>query len=272
MLGKLIKNEFINRGKHAASIFIAFLCLSGIVAVMGAINEYGNVQNGFFEFSFALLVIVYGISVVVVVTALLIGALQDFGKRLFKDQGYLTHTLPVKISSIILARMVFDLVLFVAMAIVIPVAVCIATRDFSFFSSLADEIRHMLDHSLPGIHSSVVIIDIILTCVAILVQALAGLWLFNASYAIGHAFNNAKRLMSVIAFCVIGIINWIITYIVGYLTVEKNIFDIKLFVRSTNDDVLALVFLIVMIAVSVASTAIYAVITSYVCKRRLNLE
>ncbi len=272
MLGKLIKNEFINRGKRAASIIIAFLCLSLVVALMGAINEYTYIKNDFFRFSYMLIIVIFSISEVVVVSALLIGALQDFGQRFFKDQGYLTHTLQVKVSSLMLARMVFDLVLFVAIAIIIPLSICIAVRDFSAVSDLFDSIRFSLERSDSGLEASIVIVDVILTFVAILIYALSGLWMFNASYAIGHAFNNAKRLMSVVAFCVIGIINWIITYIVGYLTLEKNIFDIKLFVESTNDDVVAMVFLIVIIAVSAISVAIYAFITSYVCKKRLNLE
>lgn len=270
MLGKLIKNEFINRGKRTASMLIAFVCFSLVVALMGALDEYANIQSGFFQFSYGLIIIIFGISVFVVVAGLLISALQDFGQRLFKEQGYLTHTLPVKVSSLMLARMAFDLVLIVAIAIVVPLSICIAVRDFAAFSDLFDSIRYMLDRSDSGLEASIVIIDIILTCVSVLMYALSALWMFNASYAIGHAFNNAKRFMSVVAFCVIGIINWIITYIAGYFIVESDIFDV--FSVSSSDDVIAMVSLIVVIAVSAVSVAIYAVITSYVCKRKLNLE
>lgn len=270
MLGKLIKNEFINRGKQAASILIAFLCLGGVVALMGVLHD-GGISNGFFELSYALLVGIFMTMIFVVIAALLIGSFQDFGKRFFKDQGYLTHTLPVKMSSLIIARMVFDLVLFVAMAVFIPIAICIAARDFEFFNTLGSWIRDMLARSSSGLDVSVVILDIILTFVAMLVYVLSSLWMFNASYAIGHAFHNAKRLMSVVAFGVISIINWIFTYIVGYVTVETDIMDI-LYSSTASDEVSIMISLLVMIAISVVSTAIYAVITSYVCKKRLNLE
>ncbi len=268
MLGKLIKNEFINRGKQAASIFIALLCLSCVVAVMSAINEYVYIQNQFFKFSYALLIVVFAVSQYAAVIALLLVSVQDFGKRFFKDQGYLTHTLPVKTSALMLARMVFDLVLIVAIAIFIPLAICIAIRNFSFFSEIGNGIKEMLETRYSGVfEASVVIIDVILICVTFLILSLASLWMFNASYAIGHAFNNAKRLISVVVFCLMTILNWIITYIVGYILLETDAFYVP-----KHNEVTIMMNLIVVIAVAYVSVALYAVITRYVCKKRLKLE
>lgn len=268
MLGKLIKNEFINRGKQAASIFIALLCLSCVVAVMSAINENIYIENEFFEFSYALLIVVFAASLWAVVVALLLGSVQDFGKRFFKDQGYLTHTLPVKISALMLARMVFDLVLIIAIAIFIPLAICISVRDFSFFSEIGNAIKEMLETRYSGVfEATVVFIDVILMCVTFLILALAGLWMFNASYAIGHAFNNAKKLISVVAFCLMTVLNWTITYIVGI-----EILDMDVFYMPEHREVTIMLNLIVTIAVAAVSVAIYAVITGYVIKNKLNLE
>ena len=268
MLGKLIKNEFINRGKQAASIFIALLCLSCVVAVMSAIDEYMYIQNEFFKFSYALLIVVFTASLWAVVVALLLGSVQDFGKRFFKDQGYLTHTLPVKTSALMLARMVYDLVLIIAIAIVIPISLCIAARNFSLFSELGNGIKEILTTRYSDVfEASVVILDVILMCVTFLILSLASMWMFNASYAIGHAFNNAKRLMSVVVFCLMTILNWIITYIVGYIMLETDAFYVP-----KHNEVTIMMNLIVVIAVASASVALYAVITGYVIKNKLNLE
>lgn len=268
MLGKLIKNEFINRAKQAAGIFIALLFVSLAVAIMSAINEYMYITNGFFKFFYALLLFAFAASYSVAVVALLLGSVQDFGKRFFKDQGYLTHTLPVKTSSLMLARMVYDFVLIVAMAIFMPFTGCIGARDFSLYSEIADGIRDMLETRYSGVfETGVVIIDIILVFVTLLVLALLSLWMFNVSYAIGHAFNNAKKLISVAVFWLIGIINSAVTYIVGYVILENNAFYMP-----SHQEVSIMVNLIVVIAVAAVSVAIYAVITGYVCKKKLNLE
>lgn len=268
MLGKLIKNEFINRGKQAASIFIALLCLSCVVAVMSTINENVYIESEFFKFSFILLAALFLVSEYAVVIALLLGSVQDFGKRFFKDQGYLTHTLPVKTSALMLARMVYDLVLIVAIAIVIPFSICIAARNFSFYSRIADWIEDMVgNYSGGALEASIVIIDIILFFVMLLILALSSIWMFNVSYAIGHAFNNAKKLMSSVVFCAFGTLNWAITYIVGTIILDTDVFYVP-----KHTEVTVMMDLIVVIAVAAVSVAIYAVITGYVCKKKLNLE
>ncbi|MCM1288814.1 MAG: hypothetical protein NC240_10940 [Clostridium sp.] len=266
MLGKLIKNEFVNRGKQAASIMIAFLGVSCIVAIMDAIKEYGNVENDFFYFSYYLLLVVYFFATYGCIVALLIGAVNDFGKRFFKDQGYLTHTLPVKTSALMLARMVFDLVLIIAIVIVFPVSICIAARNFDFFGEIADSIRYAVAISDSGIDAAVVITELILLCVSLLIGGLVIIWTFNASYAIGHAFNNAKKAMSILAFCLISIVNWTIIYIIGYFMFEMELFYV------VNSEINAVISLIFIIAISSVSVVIYAIVTSLICKKKLNLE
>ncbi|MCM1084601.1 MAG: hypothetical protein NC393_12410 [Clostridium sp.] len=266
MLGKLIKNEFINRGKQVAGIMVTFLGLSCIVAIMGAIREYGNVENDFFYFSYSLLIVVYFIAAYGCVAALLIGAVNDFGKRFFKDQGYLTHTLPVKTSAMMLARMVFDLVLIIAIAIFIPTSICIAARDFDFFVEMADVIRYAVATSDSSMDAATIITELILLCVALLIVSLVIIWTFNVSYAIGHAFNNAKKVMSILAFGLISIVNWTITYIMGYLMFEMDLF------YDASPEVRGVISLIFIIAISSVSVAIYAVVTSLICKKKLNLE
>lgn len=267
MLGKLIKNEFINRGKQDASIFIALLCLSCVVAVMGAINDNMYIESQYFDFLYALLIVVFSASFFVAVAALLLGAVNDFGKRFFKEQGYLTHTLPVKTSALMLARMVYDLILIVAIAIVIPFVTCIGVRDFSFYSYLADLIEEIVDTRYSGAFEySIVIIDIILFFVTLLIIALAVLWTFNVSYVIGHAFNNAKKLITALAFWAISSINWSVIFIVGEIT------ELDAFYVPGHGEVTLMMNFIIVIAVAAASVAIDAVITGYVFKKKLNLE
>lgn len=275
MLGKLIKNEFINRGKQVVAIFAGLICFALVVALFWTINDSSFFDSVYFDFFLGIVTAAFVCGVFATVIALLLGSLSDFGKRLFKDQGYLTHTLPVKISSIMLARMVFDVVLIISIAVITPIAVCIAGRDFGFFRDLFESIEDFLGRYL-GSQAPAAIMDIILFVVGMLVSSLAALWVFNASYAIGHSFNNNKKLLSVVAFAVISTINQLVMmtliWIMDNTDMMDNIAYSTEYASSSGDLVAIMVFLIFLIVVNVLAIAIYAFITSYICKKRLNLE
>lgn len=273
MLGKLIKNEFIQRGKQVVLIFSALLGMSLITAFLWMINPY--VKSNFFGFFLALFTSIYGVGAMVAAVGLVMLAIGDFGKRLFKDQGYLTHTLPVKTSQIIFARMVFDLVLIIAIAVIYPIAISIAARDFSVIGEFFEGIGELASTLSGGaLETSIVIVDIILILVAMLLASLLSLWMFNASYAIGHSFNTAKRGMSILAYIVMSIIYSIIVYFIGWVMTETGLDNviIKGLNSSLHPEVALLVMLIFVCAFAIVGVGICVVITSWICKKRLNLE
>ncbi len=275
MLGKLIKNEFINRGKYVIAVFSGLICFALVVALLWTINDSNLFDSVYFDFFLGIVTSAFVFGVFAAVVALIICSIDDFAKRLFKDQGYLTHTLPVKTSSIMLARMVFDVALFALIAIITPLASCIAARDFNFFRELFETVEEFLSSHL-GSQAPAAIMDIILLVVGLLVSALAALWVFNASYAIGHSFNNNKKLLTVVAFAVISTINQLVMLTLMYIMDRTDIMDeiaySSTFGGSTGDLVAIMVFMIFFIVINVISIAIYSVITSYICKKRLNLE
>ena len=61
-----------------------------------------------------------------------------FRTRFYKDQAYLTHTLPVKTSTILVARMVCDIVLVIGISISWVISLCIAFGDAGFYKDLVD--------------------------------------------------------------------------------------------------------------------------------------
>ncbi|MDE6024638.1 MAG: hypothetical protein K2G45_04215 [Lachnospiraceae bacterium] len=273
MLGKLIKNEFVQRGKQVALIFCAILGMSLVTALLWIIEPY--VISNFFGFFLGLVTTMYGIGIVAAAVGLLMLAIGDFGKRLFKDQGYLTHTLPVKTSSIIFARMVFDVVLIIAMAVIFPIAISIAWRDFTAIGEMFKGIGELIT-SLSGgaLETSIVVMDLILALGAVLLSSLQSLWMFNAAYAIGHSFNTAKKAMSVAAYMIMTVVSGMVMYFFGWFMSETGLDEVvvKGLDSSLHPEVSLMVLLIFTCVITAVGVAIFAVITSFVCKKRLNLE
>ena len=105
MLGKLIKHEFRHSARYTMSIYIAVLAISGIVALsllspsawLGIMSCFALYVAGF---------------VALIVT--LVSIIKNFYDTLFGRQGYLTLTLPVKCSTLLISKIIVSFIWVVA--------------------------------------------------------------------------------------------------------------------------------------------------------------
>ncbi len=119
MLGKLIKHEFRHSARYTMSIYIAVLAIGGIVALsLLSESTFLGVMS-----CFALYVAGF---VALIVT--LVSVIKNFYDTLFGRQGYLTLTLPVKCSTLLVSKIIVSFVW-----IVIGFAVMAATLLVIFF-------------------------------------------------------------------------------------------------------------------------------------------
>ncbi len=253
MLGKLIKNEFVNRTKPILGLYAIVGVLAIVHALLNFVTADLGVNNQYMEITYALILITFVLSVYVSVVAIIAYSFNDYGTRLFKEQGYLTHTLPVKTIHVLFARMICDLCVCASMAIFYPLAICVSARDFSFIKVVYNEISSIL------VHGNVITVAFDLTKLIITLSLLAlfASWLYYASYALGHSFSTGKRSKSVffaIAFYIV-IVNIIVFLEIALL--DRVDFNYR------HD--LINIFLFIGVGIFVA-------ITNTICKRRLNLE
>lgn len=95
MTGKLIKHDFISGARRMGNIYLAALIACGAMLISSFF------KSGFLRFitSAAVIVIAF-VAVVVTFVSVVFGA----NKSLFGREGYLTHTLPVRTSSLIFSK------------------------------------------------------------------------------------------------------------------------------------------------------------------------
>ncbi len=268
MFSKLIKNEFVNRWKSILSIYAGLLAASVIMFIFTSINNSTN--SSFVTMLYALYSVLYFIGLFLCAASIFFMPLDDFRKRFFKDQGYLTHTLPVKTTSLLMSRMVCDLSMMIGMAIVFPFSICVAAGDFNFFSSVGKFFK-VIFHAI-GLDASVGI-SVILFFLLIFASYLFNLWCFNCAYTLGHClFEKGKRLMSVVFF-------FCITFFASYISsavsqAMQNSGLYQNFLTSTGSESIARlnVILLIMTLFMVLCTVGLVAITNLTFKKKLNLE
>ena len=146
MFGKLIKNEFVNRFKSIIALFAGLLIGSVVVFLLTFITD--RVESGFLNVLHGVTVFVFIAGFFVCGASVFILPLDDFRKRFFKDQGYLTHTLPVKTSHLLLARTFCDVTIVIGMALVFPLSICIASGEPSFFMAFINFFEKIFGYDL----------------------------------------------------------------------------------------------------------------------------
>lgn len=214
-----------------------------------------------------LIVIFYlGCGAMVVTTMILM--MVRFSKSVHGDEGYLTHTLPVGVHSILLSRL---LVCFLAVVIsfaAVYVGIQIATLGVDSVESLGISIKAALRSA--GVETSSMLLKIF--CIAGM-SILATILMIYAAISIGHSFATGKTGKSVLFFFVLYFAQQIITSIVmvAVLTAEFATTGSAEGLVTTSSNSLSSTMFWFSIGQAAIFGAVYYFLTWYMTKKRLNL-
>ena len=264
MLGKLLKYDL----KWILKGLMVFYILALIFAVIG---------RGLVEIENSLILnivgkVCQGITISMVINILINNLMRvwtRFVRNAYKDESYLTHTLPVSKKTIYLSKILSAIITMVASGVVIIVSLAI-----SYYSEATLEFLRNTIEIIANSYNST-IIGFVLTMFGVLVLEL--IFALLAGYMgiiLGHKSNNMKMLKSTmygfLAFMIPSIVTLIIVFIAGLFNPDiMNLFF------SENDilniDIMKNV-LYLSIGLYVIYIAIYYKISSNIFVKGVNID
>lgn len=268
MLGKCIKNEFVNRSGLVGMISAGVMLFA--VIVLGLDKLYNVVGTTAFAVFVKFVDVMFALVMFAVIVMVVLLPCLDFRNRFFKDQGYLTHTLPVKTSTLIGARLICDLVMIAWMVAVYGLAVCVATGNFEVFSDFVGFVQQFLSMSGMIVDRSLIVLDGVLVLLMMWFGVLFNIWTINAAYVFGHSFTKGKRVWSVVFFGLLEVLYGVLVVILGEILTKA---DIELYMEQISST--AKQYLVVLSSATIMEVigiAVLAVATTLTCKHKLNLE
>lgn len=268
MLGKCIKNEFVNRSGLVGMISAGVMLFA--VIVLGLDKLYNVVGTTAFAVFVKLVDVMFALAMFAVIVMVVLLPCLDFRNRFFKDQGYLTHTLPVKTSTLIGARLICDLVMIAWMVAVYGLAVCVATGNFEVFSDFVGFVQQFLSMSGMTVDRGLIVLDGVLALLMMWLGVLFNIWTINAAYAFGHSFTKGKRVWSVVFFGLLEVVYGVLVVILGEILAKA---DIEAYMAQISSS--AKQYLVVLSSATimeVVGIAVLSVATTLTCKHKLNLE
>lgn len=263
MLKKLFRQEIKVQGKTVAGMYgvlaAATLLLIGLfyIGKIAGQNVYKNV--------FVIGCMLYVMTVIVVAVVIFIYLCYHFYKSMYSEQGYLTHTLPVKTSHILNAKIAVSFGFLFITAILCILSFCVIgmTIEGMRIGELIDLIGKVIADSSQAMHvSGFAYCAIIFTCMVF--GSLNALLLFFAGSSIGQLFHRSKGACGIAA----GIGLYYISQILSMVAVFLGFLLYEALPAMQN-----MTFVMVgACMVALLWTVIYYMICKVIVEKHLNLE
>lgn len=237
MLGKLIKHEW-KRVYKIESILVLVLV---VVSLLGAILFHTPVGDVIFNNSdayttdeeamimtiwvltFVTSVMVYIVMLIGVTYGNLIFQGYNFYKTMYTDEGYLSHTLPVKphqlLGSKFIVGIIWTMIIHIAMCLsigmmVLSMMAAINPEMFQSFGTFTEAVVEGMDLEMMTSAEMGVMIHVILMYVALLlVGPIANISMIFGAMTIGQLVNKHKALMGIACYFALTFVNQILATI-----------------------------------------------------------
>lgn len=273
MLTKLMKVEFAALSRLLLPVYAAVLVLSG-VGHFWVLANLRVEQNNFLKALFGLFIVVYVLSIMASILLTFFLVVQRFYKSMVCDEGYLTHTLPASISTVVGAKLLSGFVWMLAglVSALLGLAILFLNRVtwaalVAEFSSLA-EISELFKAQNGISISQLIAFAVVLLLVELLVQTIV----FYASVALGQLFGKQKLLGSVLGYMGINVASQLLALVMMMATLLATGSTAALFDASVSAVDIAMPSLVVALLQQLIVGGGCWLITTWVMKNRLNLE
>lgn len=251
MLLKLIKHEFIGTYKQSGGLIMAFLLLTLTLCGLNVIYDE-VVEFQIFVGLLIVLFIIYIITVTFLFFTVFALNVKRFSKNIFSEEGYLTNTLPVSASQIIISKSLVAMVWSIAASISVVVSVYIlqfCSFGEGLYTSMDINIKSIFDNPLYKFRVSMMAIIFLLSLY------------FLCYYAVASGRKSGKKSYLKTFFIVFAIfIAWLI--VLSYIFVA---FEMDDFLSSSDIVNIFTVYQFIM-------CVIFYIATRWNLKNNLNLE
>lgn len=272
MLGKLIKYEFKGSGRVLLPLYGLVLVLAIITKIFNGMSIYkfgslGSITMGIVAFA-------YGLTIMAIMLTTVFLIIQRFSKTVYGDEGYLTHTLPVKSRDIIISKTISAICWTCLSGIIAMISVIIVGYQQNMFADLfkaidmlrneigADNMRQMItvmtNFSVVSIMGTIALIMMIYMCISI-----------------GQLFKR-KFIGSILSFLGASFIINLFTGIMANIMGESGFFDFIASMENvaTPEAAVSLInrFILLLAIFYVIKIVVFYFITNHLMTKKLNLE
>ena len=282
MLGKIMKYEFKSLGRVFFPIYIGVALLTVLAIIVSAINNaiktdgvsvMSVVNGGVLVITFIALFVVPSVSSFI--------AGYKFYESTVKSQGYLTHTLPVKKSTLVIGKNIVGGIF--GIMSVITSCICfiiygLVTLGFDQrfnIGHLFEIIKKVTSHPEFISHRCEICVIIVLFIIAVIVQQYGNVGFIHMCSSIGQRMNKNKGAWTVVSYLVINFtVSLVLQIIIGVIsaTANSSYFNNLNAAIENHQYTFLMMVLVFCVLINVVLSVIYNAIAIRFFDKKLNLE
>ncbi len=269
MLGKLINYEFKNLAK-------LFLPLNALVLLVSSLSRFSLVfaDNNLMSIFIGLSFMLYGLTLLACNVGVFVLQVASFYKTTFGDQGYLSHTLPVKGSSLLFSKLLVAGTWTILSAVVTLVSVYILSIGFISWNDITIGLSYLINavSTVLGMPPTVLIIIAVILSI---LGAFASYIIFFSAIIIGHRFGKHKILGAIASYIGIYVISQTINsvyFLFFSVASELNDTTYDLYYYSDSVPVLANTFLWPLIIINFAIYIALYIVSHKIMNKKVDLD
>ena len=260
MLTKLLKYDFKSLFKSLIPIYLISFLLALITRIFGFASD----KISLLEYPVGLVKALCIIMIIGVPIATFILSVVRYYNNMVKDEGYLTHTLPVKKSNLVLSKLIVSTI-----AMGVSVIVSIATVFLAF--NIGDSFFTVMGELIEKINEYDKWI-ILIIFISVIISYISNMLLIYTSISLGQKHNGNKAVYSVIYGIVIYNVTQIVSALVLFVPAVFNKGYMSNFDKEVPDAGFINGFLIYSIVITIVICIIYHIMNVKALEKKLNLD
>lgn len=268
MLGKLIKYDLMADWKKYAVLYAATLLVSIMLFTVGKITE-GIQNNIILEIVEDMMGVVFITLIAAIVVAVVVLTVMRFYKNVMRDEGYLTHTLPVHTWEILVSKLISSYIWFLSAVVIGGICIGISVGEpFWLFDAIKD-LAEAISNANGSEEKSLIILMMTVITVCVILSPFFIMTRAYFCFALGNLSNSHKLGVSVLAFFGVNIAeNTIATTAMALFAKDRRWDTISVLeaLRMANG------MMNMMLIISIAISAGFFIAAERIFAKKLNLE
>lgn len=268
MLKKLLKYDLKAINKYFMPMSIFFLAYSLIATLF---FQIGNDKSKSELHHLIVILIIAAFIIMIIAYCVITQGLivVNFFKSMVTDTGYLTHTLPVKKSTLILSKTIASMITFIISGIVM--LLCLAAffdlpRNFSNLYPDIIDFVHIVTETLGA---GVTIMTIITSLLLLLASLLYAISVYFVSIALGQLINHHKIIASLLSYFILTLLLQVI-FMVIFSTSNTTINSISA-LKNLDTTIIPLYLGWHALLTTIFATG-FLFLTNWIFSKKLNLD
>lgn len=266
MLGKLIQYDIKNIGKMTGFAYIILAVLSILVLVAQGFYRHFS-SNLAVKWFYGGMYVAFYAGIVLACVLLIVVIIEYILKNIFKDEGYLMHTLPVSPGSLMASKLVAAMFWSIIMLITCYFCKAIVSQDMFWIQKLISSITE-------GKKGGIVVVTAVVLCVvSFYINMMCGIFM---AASVGYSYFSKYKSVYVFFLCIlVYIINQVTGVLVEIAGVLMKYGSLNALQTATEQEV-PLLFVGKMLlcgsAVYLILAGVYSVIAVKRMRSHLNLD